>query len=131
MNTLLPNSAADRQPLPPSKAERISSWVIRMALVPALALQTIGAVPRHALRDAGLGTFGDAADRVFDVFHGTISSAIPSAASWADAIGGTAVQALYFGALSLVAGAFVTTVACGMRRMQKNSDRSVGGPRCW
>lgn len=131
MNAFFPPGALEQKPLPPSKAERISSRLISVALVPALALQVIGAVPRHALRDVGFGAVGEALDGFFDLFHGALSAAIPRAASWAEALGVTAAQVLYFGAVTVLAGAFAASVVFGMRRTQKNFDRRVGGPRCW
>lgn len=131
MNTFFPPKALDQKPLPPSKGERISSRLISVALVPALALQTIGAAPRHALGDAGLGTVGEALDSFFDLFHGAISAAIPRVASCADALGATVAQGLYFGALTVAAGALTASVVFGLRRAQRNFDRRAGGPRCW
>jgi hypothetical protein len=131
MDTFFPPRALDQKPLQPSKAEQISSRLISVALVPALALQTIGAAPRHALRDAGLGAVGEALDSFFDLFHGAVSAAIPRVANWADALGATVAQGLYFGALTVAAGALTASVVFGMRRAQKNFDCRVGGPRCW
>lgn len=131
MNAFFPNKAIDHEPLPPSKAERISSWTISVAVVPVMSLQMVGAVPLHAARDAGLGAIGGVADRIFDLFHGVLSVSVPQIASWTEALPVAVAHGAYFGALTLFAGAFAASVAMGMRREQKNFTRRVGGPRCW
>ncbi|WP_325085960.1 hypothetical protein [Burkholderia contaminans] len=131
MDAFFPNNAADREPLPPSKAERISSWVIGVTVVPVLSLQAIGAVPLHAISGAGLGAIGETADSVCDLFHGILRASVPQIASLTEALPQAVAHGAYFGAVTLFTGAFAASVAMGMRREQKNFARRVGGPRCW
>ncbi|AJY03051.1 hypothetical protein SB768_25270 [Burkholderia sp. SIMBA_043] len=131
MNAFFPNKDIDQAPFPPSKAERISSWIIGVALVPAVSLQMIGAVPLHALRDAGLGAIGSAADSTCALFHGLVSTAAPQAASWPDALPVAASRGIYLGALTLFAGAVAVSVTLGMRRERKNFVRRIGDARSW
>lgn len=131
MNTFFPHKSIEQKPLPPSKAERISSWIGSAALVPVVSLQVIGAVPLHAIRDAGLGPIGRAADRICDLFHGIVSEAVPQAESWAEAFPVAVAHGVYFGALTLFAAAFAASVSLGMLREQKNFARRMGDRRCW
>lgn len=131
MNAFFPNKTIDQEPLPPSKAERISSWIIGVALMPVVSLQMIGAVPLHAVRDAGLSGIGGAVDSIFDRFHGVVSAAVPNAANWAEVFPVAVAYDVYFGALALFAGAFAASVVLGMRREQKNFARRYGDTRSW
>ena len=131
MNAFFPNKAIDQEPLPPSRMERISSWIVSVTLVPVMSLQMIGAVPLHAVRDAGLGGLGGTADSIFDRFHGLVSMAAPQVASCAELLPVAVAHGVYFGALTLFAGAFALSVALGMRREQKNFARRMGDTRSW
>lgn len=131
MNTFFPHKAVDQKPLRPSKTERVASWIIGASLVPVLALQMIGAVPLHAVRDSGLGAIGGAVDSVFDLFHGIVSAAVPHVEGWAEALPVTVVQGVYFGSVTVFSGAFAARVLLGMRREQKNFLRRVGDTRSW
>ncbi|WP_278652985.1 hypothetical protein [Pandoraea pnomenusa] len=125
MNAFFPNTSIDNEPLPPSRPERVSERIATMAAGSALSLQAIGAAPLHAVRDAGLGTIGWAADSIFDQFHGIASTVAPQAASWAGALPVSVAHGVYFGALALFAGAFTLRLSLGMRRQQKNSARLI------
>ncbi|QSL63969.1 hypothetical protein G0D86_29725 (plasmid) [Burkholderia multivorans] len=119
--TFFPNTSIDNEPLPPSRTERVSERIATMAAGSALSLQAIGAVPLHAVRDAGLGTIGWAADSIFDQFHGIASTVAPQAASWAEALPVSVAHGVYFGALALSTGALIVRLSLGMSREQKNS----------
>lgn len=110
MNAFFPNKAIEREPLPPSRAERVSSWIVGVSVVPVVSLQMIGAVPLHAVHDAGLGRVGGAADSICDLFHGFVRTAVPQAASWGEALPVAVAHGIYFGALTLLAGAFAASV---------------------
>lgn len=131
MNAFFPNKSIDQAPFPPSKAERISSWIMGVALVPAVSLQMIGAVPLHALRDAGLGAIGGAADSICELFHSLVSMAAPPTARWAEALPVAASRGIYLGALTLFAGAVTVSVTLGMCRERKNFARHIGDARSW
>lgn len=96
MNTFFPHMAVDQKPLSPSKAERATSWVAGLAVMPAVALQMIGAIPLHAVRDSRLGAIGGTVDSIFELFHGFVSAAAPKVASWAGALPPAAVHAVLF-----------------------------------
>lgn len=131
MSTFFPTNPIDQKPLPPSRAERFSSWVFGFALVPVMSLQMIGAVPLHAARDSGLGMLGGAVDSICDRFHGLLSSSVPHSASWTAALPGAVTQGVYFGALALTISALALSVALGWRREQINFHRRMGDAKCW
>lgn len=131
MNTFFPHMAVDQKPWSPSKAERATSWVAGLAVMPAVALQMIGAIPLHAVRDSRLGAIGGTVDSIFELFHGFVSTAAPKVASWAGALPPAAVHAVYFFALTLFVGSFAASVLLGMRREQRNVARRMGDTRSW
>lgn len=100
MNKFFPHKAVDQESLLPSKAERIFSRIGGLALVPAVAMQMIGAAPLNAVRDLGFGAVGGAIDSFFELFRGIVSAAVPFAASWADTLPVAVSQGAYLGALT-------------------------------
>ncbi|MGF6440172.1 hypothetical protein [Paraburkholderia youngii] len=138
MDTFFPRKDVEQEPLPPSRAERFGGCAISVSLVPVLALQMIGAVPLHAVRDA-LGRFGGTVgavaggvlDCAMEVFHGAISGPVPQVAALGAAIPAPLAWDAYFGALVVFVVAFGTTVSLAMHRQQKNFVRRTGGTVSW
>ncbi|WP_321935235.1 hypothetical protein [Paraburkholderia sp. J8-2] len=133
MNALVPHRKRET-PVQPSKAERIFSWAVTVTLGLAGALEAIGAVPAHALRDVLRGTGmwwlevgGEAIDSVFAFIHSSAIEAAPEIGKWGTELPKEIALGMYYAAMSLLFISFVAAVWLAMGRERQNLLREIGG----